>query len=54
MQRTLLRSLYKETDKYADKEVYVCGWIRNLRDSKTFGFMISMRQWFNMQSIMVS
>lgn len=40
MDITDIRSLFKDTDKYAGKEVTVGGWIRNSRDSKTFGFLV--------------
>ena len=33
------KSLYRDTEKYADQTVQVSGWIRNLRDSKAFGFI---------------
>ena len=39
MENTLVKSLYRDTDKYADQTVQVSGWIRNLRDSKAFGFI---------------
>ena len=35
-----LRELHKSIKDYIDKEVTVCGWIRNIRDSKTFGFIM--------------
>ncbi len=34
-----LRNLFKDTKKYLDTEVTICGWIRNHRDQKTFGFI---------------
>ncbi len=34
-----LKDLLKDKDKYLDKEVSICGWIRNHRDQKTFGFI---------------
>lgn len=34
-----VRSLYRETDKYVDQTITVGGWVRNNRDSKTFGFL---------------
>ena len=34
-----VRSLFKETDAYAGKQIKVGGWVRNLRDSKAFGFI---------------
>ncbi len=40
MELTDIRDLYKETDKYVGKEVTIGGWVRNLRDSKTFGFIV--------------
>lgn len=36
---TLVKSLYRETDKYLGKSVKVSGWVRTVRDSKTFGFI---------------
>ena len=35
-----VRSLFKDTDAYAGKEIKVGGWVRNLRASKNFGFII--------------
>ena len=35
-----IRDLYKNTEKYIDTEVQVGGWIRSIRDSKTFGFIV--------------
>ncbi len=37
---TLVRDLFKDTDKYIDRTVKVGGWVRSIRDSKTFGFMV--------------
>ncbi|MGI6177783.1 MAG: asparagine--tRNA ligase [Eubacterium sp.] len=34
-----LRELYKNTDAYAGKEVTVCGWVRQNRNSNKFGFI---------------
>lgn len=34
-----LKDLFKDEKKYLDKEVTICGWIRNHRDQKTFGFI---------------
>ena len=35
-----IRQLYKDTDAYIDKEVTIGGWVRTIRDSKTFGFVV--------------
>ncbi|MCR5023676.1 MAG: asparagine--tRNA ligase [Lachnospiraceae bacterium] len=35
-----IRSLFRDTDKYIDKEITVGGWIRTNRDSKSFGFLV--------------
>jgi len=40
MELTEIRDLYRNTDKYAEKEVTVGGWVRSNRDSKTFGFIV--------------
>ncbi len=34
-----LKDIIKDKEKYLDKEVSICGWIRNHRDQKTFGFI---------------
>ena len=39
MDTILIRELYKNTEKYIDKEITVSGWIRTLRNSKNFGFI---------------
>ena len=35
-----VRELFKETDKFIDKTVKVGGWVRSIRGSKAFGFMV--------------
>ena len=35
-----VRSLYRNKEEYLGKEVTVGGWIRSVRDSKTFGFLV--------------
>ncbi len=35
-----VRELFKETDKYVGQKVAVGGWVRSIRDSKAFGFMV--------------
>ena len=40
MELTEVRSLFRETDRYAGKEVNIGGWVRNNRDSKNFGFLV--------------
>ena len=39
MKRDLLRSIYQDMQSYGGKTVTVGGWVRNLRDSKAFGFI---------------
>jgi asparaginyl-tRNA synthetase len=39
MENTLVKSLYRETEQYAGKEIKVSGWIRTERVSKNFGFI---------------
>ncbi len=40
MKLTEIRQLYRNKEAYAGKEIEVCGWIRSIRDSKTFGFIV--------------
>ena len=40
MELTNIRELYREKEKFIGKEVQIGGWLRNIRDSKTFGFLV--------------
>ena len=35
-----IRELYRNKSAYSGKKITVGGWIRNIRDSKTFGFLV--------------
>ena len=35
-----IRELYKNKEKYLDQKVTVGGWVRSIRDSKAFGFIV--------------
>ena len=35
-----IRELFKNTQQYIDKDVEVCGWVRSVRASKAFGFIV--------------
>ncbi len=35
-----VRELYKNREAYLDKEVSIGGWVRSVRDSKAFGFIV--------------
>ncbi len=39
MQRQLIKDIYAAPQTFADKIITVGGWVRNLRDSKAFGFI---------------
>lgn len=39
MVKTDIRALFRDSGSYHEKEVTVCGWVRNLRVSKNFGFI---------------
>ena len=40
MELISVRELFKNTEKYADREIQVGGWVRNRRPSKQFGFIV--------------
>ena len=40
MDLVTIKALFREKEKYIDKEITVGGWIRSIRDSKTFGFIV--------------
>ncbi len=39
MEITHIKSLHRQADRYLNKKITVCGWVRSIRDSKTFGFI---------------
>lgn len=39
MKDITIRNLYKETEKYVDQNITIEGWVKTVRDSKTFGFI---------------
>ena len=39
MKRVLLKEIFKDAGKFGGTEVTVCGWVRTVRDSKSFGFI---------------
>ncbi|WP_415062807.1 asparagine--tRNA ligase [Bdellovibrio sp.] len=39
METTLVKSLFRETDKFIGQEVQLSGWVRKIRDQKNFGFI---------------
>ena len=40
MELTTVREIFRDREKYLDKEIRVGGWVRSNRDSKTFGFLV--------------
>ena len=40
MELVAIREMYRNKDQYIGKKVQVGGWIRSVRDSKTFGFIV--------------
>ena len=40
MELTSIRSLFRNKEEYIGKKVTTGGWIRSIRDSKTFGFIV--------------
>ena len=39
MEKTLVKQIYRETDKFMGKQVEISGWVRTLRASNAFGFI---------------
>lgn len=39
MEKVILKDLYRQKENYADKDICIEGWVRTIRDSKTFGFI---------------
>lgn len=40
MELTTIRELYRNREAFLDKEITVGGWVRSIRDSKSFGFLV--------------
>ncbi|MFG6333503.1 MAG: asparagine--tRNA ligase [Lachnospiraceae bacterium] len=40
MKLTTVRELYRDRESYLDREITVGGWVRSVRDSKSFGFLV--------------
>lgn len=40
MELTTIKELYHEREKFIGKRITVGGWVRSIRDSKTFGFIV--------------
>ncbi|MCT4688038.1 asparagine--tRNA ligase [Vallitalea sp.] len=40
MEFTTVKELFRNTSQYVDKEITVAGWIRSVRSSKAFGFIV--------------
>lgn len=39
MNNVVIKELYRNSENYYSKEVQISGWVRTVRDSKTFGFI---------------
>ena len=39
METTSIRDLFRNTNTYIDKEIQIEGWVKTVRDSKSFGFI---------------
>ena len=40
MELTSVRSFFRDREQYIGKEVTTGGWVRSIRASKTFGFIV--------------
>ena len=40
MDMITVRELYRNRENYFDREVTIGGWVRSIRDSKAFGFIV--------------
>ena len=39
MENTLIKDLFRNTQKYLNTDIQISGWVKTVRDSKTFGFI---------------
>ena len=35
-----IKELYRNREAYFNQTVEICGWVRSIRNSKTFGFIV--------------
>lgn len=50
-----IREIFKNRENFADKELQVCGWVRSVRASKNFGFIVlSDGTYFNTLQVVYS
>ena len=40
MELLSVREIFRNKEQYLDKEIEIGGWVRSIRDSKTFGFIV--------------
>ena len=40
MELTNIKDLYRRKEEYLEQEVTVGGWVRSIRNSKNFGFIV--------------
>ena len=40
MELITVREIFRDREKYLNKEIQVGGWVRSNRDSKAFGFLV--------------
>lgn len=40
MNLVTIREIYRSRESYLDKEIQIGGWVKSVRDSKTFGFIV--------------
>ena len=40
MELITVREIFRNREKYLNKEIQVGGWVRSNRDSKNFGFLV--------------
>ena len=51
MEKLTIKDLYKDYKKYENKQVSLDGWVKTVRDSKTFGFIEMQRNLFYCQNL---
>ena len=39
MESTLIKSIFKNSNDFFNKDIKISGWVKTIRDSKTFGFI---------------
>ena len=51
MENIIIKKLFRNPEEFYGKEIQISGWVRTLRDQKTFGFIEMQRNLLYCQNL---